>query len=255
MTLKIENLCKSFEDGERRVVALDSVDLQIEEGSFTSIMGPSGCGKSTLLNVLAGLLSYDEGTIRRESVRVSPSELPIGYVFQEPRLLDWRTVGQNIEFAMKARGVPSGEHDRRVDETLEMVGLSDEENSYPLRLSGGQRQRVGIARALSVNPDLLLMDEPFSALDEISARQLRDDLIDLWQETRKTVLFVTHDITEAIFLSDKIIFLDTNGHVFNRTDIEYDRPRDLNDPRLVETERELMDTFFEHMESIETTES
>ncbi len=254
MTIQIENLSKSFQDGDRRVVALDDVDMRIEEGSFTTIMGPSGCGKSTLLNVLAGLLSQDTGKIRRDGILTSPSDLPIAYVFQEPRLLDWRTVGENIEFAMKAQGVPSDEHDRRITDTLSMVGLGDERDSYPLRLSGGQRQRVGIARALSVDPDVLLMDEPFSELDEISAHQLRDDLIDLWQETGKTVLFVTHDISEAIYLSDKILFLDTEGHVFNRATIEHDRPREPDDPRLSEMETTLMDTFFDHMERIERSD-
>lgn len=251
MTLTITNLRKTYQDGDRREVALDGVDMEIQEGSFTSIMGPSGCGKSTLLNVLAGLLSYDDGEIRWSGTRTSPSELPIAYVFQEPRLLDWRTVGENIEFAMKAQGVPSDEYDRRIDDTLSMVGLANERDSYPLRLSGGQRQRVGIARALSVDPDILLMDEPFSELDEISAHQLRDDLIELWQRTGKTILFVTHDISEAIFLSDRIVFLDTNGHVFNRATIEHGRPRDPDDARLGEIETELMDAFFEHMESIE----
>ncbi|MES3160806.1 MAG: ABC transporter ATP-binding protein [Halorubrum sp.] len=254
MTIQIENLSKSFQDGDRRVVALDDIDMRIEEGSFTTIMGPSGCGKSTLLNVLAGLLSQDTGKIRRDGNLTSSSDLPIAYVFQEPRLLDWRTVGENIKFAMRAQGVPSDEHDRRITDTLSMVGLGDERDSYPLRLSGGQRQRVGIARALSVNPDVLLMDEPFSELDEISAHQLRDDLIDLWQETGKTVLFVTHDISEAIYLSDKILFLDTEGHVFNRATIECDRPREPDDPRLSEIETTLMDTFFEHMERIERSD-
>ena len=254
MTIQIENLSKSFQDGDRRVVALDGIDMRIEEGSFTTIMGPSGCGKSTLLNVLAGLLSQDTGKIRRDGTLTSPSDLPIAYVFQEPRLLDWRTVGENIEFAMKAQGVPSDEHDRRITDTLSMVGLGDERDSYPLRLSGGQRQRVGIARALSVDPDVLLMDEPFSELDEISAHQLRDDLIDLWQETGKTVLFVTHDISEAIYLSDKILFLDTEGQVFNRATIEHNRPRKTDDPRLSEIETTLMDTFFDHMERIERSD-
>ncbi len=131
-----------------------------------------------------------------------------------------------------------------------MVGLLDDVRKYPLRLSGGMRQRVGIARALSVNPDILLMDEPFSELDELTARNLRQDLIDLWQETGKTIVFVTHDISEAIFLSDEILFLDTRGHIFNRADIDHERPRNPENPELLETESKLMEQFFEHMEAL-----
>lgn len=253
MTINIENITKSFEGANGSTTeVLRGVSFEIEEGSFTSIMGPSGCGKSTLLNIIAGLISKDDGVIKRDGRPVEPSELPFAYIFQAPRLLKWRTVGENISFALNAHDVPQEDHDERISDSLEMVGLGDVRDSYPLALSGGMRQRVGIARALSVEPDILLMDEPFSSLDEITARELREDIIDLWQETGKTIIFVTHDINEAVFLSDEILFLDTNGEIFNRAKIEFSRPRDFEDPDLLAKERALMSGFFEHMESIRT---
>lgn len=252
MVLEIKSLHKQFteEDGTPFTV-LDGIDLKVQDGEFSSIMGPSGCGKSTLLNILAGIVSMDNGEIRHDGTPVSPGNLPIGYVFQEPRLLNWRTVGENIEIVLNATGVPESQHERRIEETLDTVGLRDERDSYPLRLSGGMRQRVGIARALSIDPAILLMDEPFSSLDELTARNLRRDLIDLWEETEKTILFVTHDISEAVYLSDSITFLDTNGQVFNEATVPHARPREPNDPDLLETENVLMDTFFDHMSVIQ----
>ncbi len=249
MTISVDHLEKSFEgaDGSTTDVLRD-VSFEIADGSFTSIMGPSGCGKSTLLNILAGLIPMDGGRIERDGEAVQPADLPFAYIFQEPRLLKWRTVGENIAFSLQAQGVPSGEHDERIDESLEMVGLGDVRDSYPLELSGGMRQRVGIARALAVEPDILLMDEPFSSLDEITARELREDIIDLWQETGKTIVFVTHDINEAVYLSDEILFLDKRGTLFNRATIDFPRPRDFEDPDLLATERQLMSEFFAHVE-------
>ncbi|WP_312911708.1 ABC transporter ATP-binding protein [Natronosalvus caseinilyticus] len=256
MDLKIRNLTKTFEESSgNEFVVLNSISCTVDEGSFTSIMGPSGCGKSTLLNILAGLHTYDEGEIEWQGEIVDPSDLPIAYVFQEPRLLNWRTVEDNIKFALNAQGVPKEEHDERIDDVLTTVGLADEKKSYPLRLSGGMRQRVGIARALAVDPEILLMDEPFSDLDELTARNLRDDLIELWQQTGKTIVFVTHDISEAIYLSDEIVFLDTQGLIFNEISLDYERPRNPNDSSLLALESDLMDTFFDRMEAIDAGES
>ncbi len=250
MSLEITGLRKQFneEDGTELTV-LDGIDISVDNGEFKSIMGPSGCGKSTFLNILAGIIPSDGGEIMHKGEEVTPSDLPIGYVFQEPRLLNWRTVGQNIGIMLNAKGVPKNEQDKIINETLETVGLSEERDSYPLRLSGGMRQRVGIARALSVDPSILLMDEPFSSLDELTARNLRNDLIDLWQKTGKTIVFVTHDISEAVYLSESITFLDTDGQIFNETTVPHSRPRKPDDPALLETEAQLMETFFEHTSS------
>lgn len=256
MTLEIQNLSKTFTDEtENEFTVLDDITYTVEDGSFTTIMGPSGCGKSTLLNILAGLYPVKEGQIKWQGEQVNPQNLPIGYIFQEPRLLKWRTVEDNIKFALNAQDVPKDTHDSVIDNVLETVGLGAERKTYPLRLSGGMRQRVGIARALAVDPDLLLMDEPFSDLDELTARNLREDLIELWQETGKTIVFVTHDISEAVFLSDKIVFLDTNGEIFNEDMIDLPHPRDPDDSELLTIESDLMDEFFRHMESLGAGES
>lgn len=253
MDLKIHNLKKTFTDESgNEFVVLNDISSAVTEGSFTSIMGPSGCGKSTLLNILAGLHSFDQGEIEWQGSSTAPQNLPIGYVFQEPRLLNWRTVEGNITFALNGQNVPKDEHNAIIDDVLDTVGLADERKTYPLRLSGGMRQRVGIARALAVNPEILLMDEPFSDLDELTARDLRRDLINLWQETEKTIIFVTHDISEAVFLSDEVIFLDTQGEIFNETTIDEPRPRNPDDAGLLQTESDLMDEFFSHMESLDS---
>lgn len=247
-SLRVAGLEKSFTDARRgEVTVFEDLNVSFETGSFVSVMGPSGCGKTTLLNVLAGLVEPDAGRILWDGEPVEPGEFSFAYVFQEPRLLDWKTVGENLEFALEAGGVPEGEHDDRIDATLRMVGLGAERDTYPLRLSGGMCQRVGIARALVVEPDVLLMDEPFSELDELTARRLRDDLIDLWQETGKTVVFVTHDISEAVFLSEKIYFLNERGQLFNEATVPVDHPRDFENQRLIEIERRLMNAFSENV--------
>lgn len=248
--LDVQDIEKYFEGPDGTLITvLDGISFSIDAGAFTTIMGPSGCGKSTLLNILAGITKRDGGTIKLHDKTIQPGNLPFAYVFQEPRLLNWLTVRENIVFALKSKGVPSEEHDKRVEESLSMVGLREDADNYPLRLSGGMRQRVGLARALAVEPEVLLMDEPFSELDELTARRLRSDLLDLWQKTEKTILFVTHDITEAVFLSDEILFLDNQGHFFNHTRIEHPRPRDFEDPELLQTEARLMEEFFSHLET------
>ncbi len=249
MRLEFENVYKSFpapDGGELSV--LDGIDIEIDDGTFTTIMGPSGCGKSTLLNIMAGLLPLDEGRISRNGNQISQGDIEYAYVFQEPRLLDWLTVEGNLNFAMKSKGVPADERKRRVKKYLEMVDLAGEEQSYPRRLSGGMRQRVGLARALTVEQDLLLMDEPFSALDEITARHLRSDVIDLWKETDKTIVFVTHNISEATLLSDRICFMNGRGEIFKRASIDIPRPRTANSDELLDTETALMEEFFANIE-------
>lgn len=249
--ITFSNLKKTFGNGEEEITVFSDLSFEITEGSFTSIMGPSGCGKSTLLNVIAGLLSLDDGTITRNGTEVDPSEFFYAYVFQEPRLLDWLTIGENIRFALRAQDVPPQEQSGRIYEHLELVGLEDKIDSYPQQLSGGMRQRVGIARALAVDPDILLMDEPFSSLDEFTAKELRQDLLDIWDQTEKTIVFVTHNSKEAVFLSDSILVLDQNGELFEQVEIGIRRPRSVGDQEIVEMESQLMDRFFEHIDSVE----
>lgn len=248
--LELDGIEKTYPspDSSVRLTVLDEISFLVPTGSFTTIMGLSGCGKSTTLNILAGIEAPDAGQIRRDGSAVEPGDYHFAYVFQDPRLLNWRTVQQNLEFALKAHDVPEHEHQERIDTWLEKVGLDGEQDNYPLRLSGGMRQRVGLCRAMVVDPEILLMDEPFSALDELTARELRRDLLDIWAEQRKTVVFVTHDISEAVYLSDRILFMNEHGEIFEEATVEVDRPREFEDPALQEIESELTRRFFGNLE-------
>lgn len=245
--LEIEGATKRF-DGTDPLTVFEDLDLVVEDGEFVTVMGPSGCGKTTLLNAVAGIVELDAGTIEFGGDPVEPGEFPFGYVFQDPRLLDWRTVGDNIAFALEAAGIDEAEHDRRISTWLDRVGIGAERDSYPRQLSGGQRQRVGLARALAVDPELLLMDEPFSSLDAVTARKARQTLLDLWSGTGVSVLFVTHDVREAIILSDRVVFMNDDGELFDEVTVPHGRPREFDDPSLRETEVELTKTFFEELE-------
>ena len=248
-TIEFSNLEKSFADGDGTFTVFENLDFEITEGSFTSIMGPSGCGKSTLLNVISGLIPPDDGEIRRDGDLVEPGEFFYSYVFQEPRLLDWLTIGENVRFALRAQDVPPEDQAGRIYRYLELVGLEDKIDSYPQQLSGGMRQRVGIARALAVDPEILFMDEPFSSLDEFTAKELRQDLLEIWKETGKTIIFVTHNSSEAVFLSDSVLILDGNGELFDQVSVGVPRPRTIGDEGLIETESAMMERFFAHLDS------
>ncbi len=240
--IHIDNISKSFpnENGGVEEVLTD-VSFTAEEGTFTSLLGPSGCGKTTLLNIIAGLLDADGGVIKQNELPMRQDELSFSYVFQEPRLLEWATVGKNISFALNGQGVPKSEHADRIEKYLKKVDLEGEADSYPLNLSGGMQQRVGIARALAVESDVILMDEPFSSLDEITARNLRNDLLEIWKETDKTIIFVTHNIREAIYLSDKILMMAPKQGIVHRETVSLSRPRDMKDPELLKSESVLME--------------
>lgn len=246
--VSIEGLTKRFPapDGVGQIVVLDNIDFSVEKGSFVCIVGPSGCGKSTLLNIIAGIESHDSGGLRIGSG--DPGETSsrrIGYVFQKARLLNWLTVKDNITFGLEAHQVPRERWPGLVETYLEMVGLAGQERNFPLNLSGGMQQRVGIARALAIEPDILLMDEPFSHLDEITARKMRVDLADIWEQSRTTVLFVTHSLSEAVFLGDQIYMMTARpGRIFKKVKIDVTRPREHEDPRLFDLEKRLVREFF-----------
>jgi len=241
--IAVHELTKSFPDprGGARTV-LDRVSFTVEDGAFVSIIGPSGCGKSTTLNVIAGLAAPTAGRVELGGRPVGAGgrdATPVGYVFQQPRLLNWLTVRRNVEFALEAGQVPRAEWPERVERALRLVGLADFAAAYPLRLSGGQQQRVAIARALATDPDVVLMDEPFSHLDEITSTRLRAEVMEIWERTRKTILFVTHDISEAALLSDRVIVLGRRGRVLADQAIEVGRPRAGQEDRLFELERRM----------------
>lgn len=230
--IKIENLDVKFPDknGGEPVTALQNVNLDIRQGEFISLLGPSGCGKTTLLRSIADLQDPTSGkiTVRGQTPREIRIQKKYGIVFQSPVLYDWRTVRRNVCMPMELMGMPKKDRVARVTKMLELVGLMDFGHHYPHELSGGMQQRVGIARALAIRPEILLMDEPFSALDEFTKEKLHEDLLRIWRKTNKTILFVTHNIQEAVFLSDRVVVLSPHpGRVSAIVDIDLKRPREL----------------------------
>lgn len=230
--IKIEDLSMVFQDknGGEPVTALKNVNLDIKEGEFISLLGPSGCGKTTLLRIIGDLLQPSNGkvTVRGESTRDIRLQKKYGIVFQNPVLYDWRTIRRNVCMPMELLGMKKAERTKRVSKMLDLVGLSEFGNHYPYELSGGMQQRVGIARALAIKPEILLMDEPFSALDEFTREKLHIDLLNIWRKTNKTIVFVTHNISEAVFLSDRVVVLSPHpGRVSAVIDINIPRPRDM----------------------------
>jgi NitT/TauT family transport system ATP-binding protein len=238
--IEIGGLSKSFANrgGTDRLTVLRDIDLSVGDTQFVCVLGRSGCGKSTLLNLISGLDPTYEGSISfdREVLRAGrPSPVRIGYVFQDPRLLPWQTVRENLSFALRRSRVPVAERAARAQEWIERVGLGDFADSYPHELSGGMRQRASIARAFAVDPDVLLMDEPFSGLDEFTGRSMREQLLELWRETRKTVIFVTHHCFEACYLADRILVLGRRpGRVVEDMVVPIARPRDYDSTALFE---------------------
>lgn len=231
--IKISHVGMTFQDNQGNdVQALRDVNLDIRKGEFISLLGPSGCGKTTLLRIIADLLSPTEGSVRINGM--TPREIRLqkkfGIVFQSPVLLDWRTVRKNIELPLEIMDYDPKKLSARSAEMLELVGLTKFADHYPKQLSGGMQQRVGIARALGMEPELLLMDEPFSALDEFTKEKLHMDLQDIWSKTNKTIIFVTHNIQEAVLLSDRICVLSPHpGRLSAVIDVDIPRPRRLED--------------------------
>jgi ABC-type nitrate/sulfonate/bicarbonate transport system ATPase subunit len=234
--IAVASLCKTFagRDGTPRAI-LKNLDLAVGVGEFLCILGPSGCGKSTLLNVLAGLDKNFQGDVTVGAERV-------GYLFQEPRLLPWMTAEQNLDFALSSCKVPTARWDELKRRYLAMTGLSEFRDYYPHQISGGMAQRLALVRALCVEPGILLMDEPFSGLDEITARRLRSDLLAIAEETRKTIVFVTHNAYEACFLADRILVM-LNGAFRQEISVPLARPRSYDDPAIFQLSRDVIKAF------------
>src|SRR5271167_3499108 len=228
--IEITDLSLSFQTSDGPVQALSGVNLKVAHGEIVSFIGPSGCGKTTLLRAVADLETPTSGTIRVNGT--SPQEARLkrayGYVFQAPALYPWRSVGRNIALPLEIMGVEKAEREARIAKGLELVNLTGFANKYPFQLSGGMQQRASIARALSFDPALLLMDEPFGALDEIVRDMLNQQLLRLWDKTGKTVIFVTHSIPEAVFLSTKIVVMSPRpGRIIDVIDCDSPRERTL----------------------------
>jgi NitT/TauT family transport system ATP-binding protein len=227
--LSIAEVSKTYPTRDGEIFAVDNVSFDLTEGGFVSLLGPSGCGKSTLLLMCAGLIPYDSGTISIAGNIVDKPYIDLGVIFQDANLLDWRTVLNNLMIQAEIRRMDKSAIRVRALELLGMVGLNGYENRFPFELSGGMRQRVSICRALVHDPPMLLMDEPFGALDALTRDQLNLDLQDIWLKSQKTILFVTHSITEAVFLSDHIVVMTPRpGKVGAVIDIDLPRPRDFS---------------------------
>ena len=223
---------------------LQDLELSVSDHEFVCILGPSGSGKSTLLNIIAGLETQYEGTVTLGTSR-------IGYLFQEPRLLPWLTAERNVDFALDGCKVPAGRRAGLKDQYFALAGLSEFRNYYPHQLSGGMRQRVALVRSLCVEPGILLMDEPFGGLDELTARKLRIDLLRIWRETRKTIVFVTHNAYEASYMADRVLVM-TRGRIRDEIPVHVQRPRDYDDPAVFDVNRDVVRRFLKAAEDIDS---
>jgi NitT/TauT family transport system ATP-binding protein len=226
--VQVTDVTKVYASREGPVRALDGVSFDVPEFEFLSILGPSGCGKSTLLSLIAGLVPPSSGEIRIHGRVIRSAHTDVGIVFQRDVLLDWRTVFGNVMIQAEIRGLDHEASARRSHELLEEVGLADFKRAYPFELSGGMRQRVAICRALLHDPPLLIMDEPFAALDALTRDQMNLDLLQLWESRRKTVIFITHSIAEAVFLSDVVLVMTARpGRIQKAITVDLRRPRTL----------------------------
>ncbi|GJD58279.1 ABC transporter ATP-binding protein [Methylobacterium dankookense] len=224
--IEVRDFCLRYETLEGSVEAVSDAALTVEPGEFVSIIGPSGCGKSTLLNALAGFLTPSSGSVTVDGEPVSGPSAERGMIFQQYSLFPWKTVRENVEFGLKMKGLPRSERERQARTLLGLAGLSAFENHYPDRLSGGMKQRVGIVRALATGPRILLLDEPFGALDAQTRLIMQQILTNMWQRLKISVLFVTHDIDEAIFLSDRIYVMTARpGSIKAEVAVPLPRPR------------------------------
>ncbi len=227
--IRVTHLTKTYGTSAGSITALEDINFSVASGEFVSIVGPSGCGKSTLLQILSGLLPATAGDVELGGIRVSGPRKDIGVVFQSPVLFPWRTVLRNVMLPVDVQKLDPKTHEEKARELIRMVGLEGFENRYPSELSGGMQQRVGIIRALIHDPSVLLMDEPFGALDAMTRDVMNLELQRIWMERRKTVLFITHSISEAVFLGDRVLVMTPRpGRIEEDRRIEFPRPRSLD---------------------------
>ena len=241
--IEARDLGKSFLKGDRYIVALRGFSLAAEPGSFTCVLGRSGCGKSTMLNLMAGLLRPSEGVVEHRGTGVSGPNPAVGYLTQTDTLMPWRDVRRNVEMPLEIRGVARSDRRGRAGRLIDAVGLRGFEKHYPRELSGGMRRRASLARLLVGEPDTLLLDEPFGALDAYLRREMQVLLLSLWTGSERTVVFVTHDLDEALTLSDRVVLLGPLGRIVADVTVDLPRPRDIDDlrgdPRFAELHQEL----------------
>lgn len=254
--ITVENCRKEFTRGE--VVAFEGLSFEVARHEAVTIVGPSGCGKTTLLKCMDALVPLSSGSIRLAGEEVTAPDPRIAMVFQHFGLFPWKTVEDNVAYGLRMQGVSRSEWRPKVHEYIEVVGLSGFEQAYPYQLSGGMQQRVGLARALVMEPEVLLMDEPFGAVDAQTRVILQGELLRIWEETPRTMVFVTHDIEEALLLGDRVIVLSARpGRVREIVDVPFDRPRDLSrlyaDPRLGEMRNRIWDQLKKRDETLDVS--
>jgi ABC-type nitrate/sulfonate/bicarbonate transport system ATPase subunit len=234
--IEVRNLTKKFGD----LLVLDEISFNVGEGEFLSIVGPTGCGKTTFLNTLSKLIPSTAGDIFIDGEIADPKKHHLSFVFQEPTCMPWRTVRENVAYGMEVKHVPKAEMEQKLDQIMGMVGLADCADLYPNQISASMLQRIAVARAFAVNPDLLLMDEPYGQLDVKLRYYLEDELVRLWEHLKSTVIFVTHNIEEAVYISERILILSNKpAKIKAEVRVDLPRPRSLIDPRLVEIRKEV----------------
>lgn len=239
--LRVQNISKSFQSKTGKVPVLEDINLEIQQGEFVCIVGPSGCGKTTLLNIIAGLERADSGELWADDRRINGAGTDRVVIFQEAALFPWLNVIKNVEFGLKLKGINGSKRRSTALEYLKMVHLTKFQNAHIHELSGGMKQRVALARGLAMNPEMLLMDEPFSALDAQTRWILHFELQNIWLKTKKTILFITHNIREAVCLADRIIILSTSpGKIKKEFFVDLPRPRDDNDVNVAEYSTRIM---------------
>ena len=252
----LQHLTKVFEESERkRITAVNDLNLSVESGELLVLVGPSGCGKTTTLRLIAGLETPTAGSVSidgRDVTQLPPKERNVAMVFQQPSLLPWRTVLGNVVYGLELQGRMSRRDSlERARDLVRLVGLSGFEQAFPTELSGGMQQRVNLARALATDPEMLLLDEPFAALDAQTREFMQRELLHIWEETRKTALFITHDIKEAVYLADRVlVFTRRPGRVKTCVEVDLPRPRELNikrDPRFLAYEDQILNSIEEEV--------
>lgn len=247
--LKIDNVVKEYEGRNGKTVALNGVNLDIKENEFICVVGPSGCGKSTLLNIIAGLLEPTSGAAYLDGKKIEGTGVERGVVFQQYALFPWRTVLKNVMFPLEMKKTPKAESEKIAKKYIKAVGLEGFENSYPKELSGGMKQRVAIARAYAADPEVLLLDEPFGALDAQTRVQLQTELLETWQKEKKTCFFITHDVDEAIILAQRVIIMSARpGRIKKIVDIDIPYPRTQatkTEPRFLELKTEIWNEVYQ----------
>jgi len=236
--IAVRDLTKTYGD----LVVLDKINFSIKRGELVSIVGPTGCGKTTFLNCMSKLTETTSGNIYIDGEVANPRKHNLAFVFQEPTALPWLTVSENVGYGMRIKKMPKPEMEKRLDFILDLVGLKDTANLYPNQVSASMMQRIAVARAFAVNPDLLLMDEPYGQLDVKLRFYLEDELVKLWQTLKSTVLFVTHNIEEAVYVADRILVLSPKPtKVRAEVVVDLPRPRDFRDPKFIELRRQVTD--------------